>query len=113
LKFLKHFPDSIMEIRIVGELFRKLQAAFAGSSFAEVGEQDMAMEIAGISPKKKRTLTWDQTFTAATFAEANCHEIAKEITGGSRGARPERTLDTFLDSVGLKGVRVCYGLARI
>lgn len=97
----------------MGKLLEKFQSVFAGGAFAEVGEHEMAMEIAGISPRKRIALSWDRTFAAATFAEANCHAIAREILGGLETTRQERTLDTFLDSVGLRGVRVCYGLARI
>jgi hypothetical protein len=97
----------------MGKLLEKFQAMFAASSFAEAGEVDMAMEIAGISQRKTSALSWGETFAAAAFAEANCHDIAREITGAPRATRNERTLDAFLDSVGLSGVRVCYGMARI
>lgn len=97
----------------MGKFLEKLRAAFAASSFAEVGEQEMAMEIAGISPRRKGAPSWGDTFAAVAFAEANCHEIAREIMGEVKTFGSERTLDAFLDSVGLRGVRVCYGMARI
>ena len=47
--------------------------------------------------------TLSDTFAAAAFAEADCHEAALEIAAA--GKKKQR----FVDIVGLRGVRVRFG----
>lgn len=53
--------------------------------------------------------------TAATFAEADCHEYAGRcVAVNEKTCRQRRdTLDNFLENVGLKNVHVCYGFATV
>jgi hypothetical protein len=53
----------------------------------------------------------EKTFMAATFAEADCHEMATEFMEDA----PKKTgsLDEFLDTVGLGGVRYSYVVASL
>ena len=44
-------------------------------------------------------------FAAAAFAEADCHDMAKEILD------PADAKGSFLKTVGLKGIRIWYGFA--
>jgi hypothetical protein len=53
----------------------------------------------------------EKTFMAATFAEADCHEMAKEYMDG---VQPKGgSLEEFLDTVGLGGVRYSYVVASL
>jgi hypothetical protein len=79
---------------------------FAAAAFAEAGERGTAIKmIGGDTTMKKRAGIWDtlsKYFAAAAFAEENCPETALQILGGSRP-------NSFLETVGLKGVKVWYG----
>ncbi len=52
----------------------------------------------------------EKTFMAATFAEADCHDTAREFMEAPK-AKP--TLEEFLDTVGLGGVRYSYVVANL
>ena len=54
----------------------------------------------------------EKTFMAAGFAEADCHDAAREIMEGPKPASGT-TLDEFLDAVGLGGVRYSYVVASL
>jgi hypothetical protein len=54
----------------------------------------------------------ENLFSAAAFAEAGCHELAREFPGKGRAIPAEKPLD-FAAAVGLKGVRVWYGIAQV
>ena len=66
--------------------------------------------------------TWrekiEKVFEAITFAEANCHEYAREARGTvsvpkSTLAKEPVTNQSFADAIGLKGIRVWYGVAEV
>ena len=91
-------------------LLRKLEDSFAAQAFAEAGEQETAMQMAGV--REMRASVAD-VFAAVAFAEAGCEAEAREILGFA----PVRLMPTpkvcgFLESVGLSGVHVAYGLAE-
>lgn len=52
----------------------------------------------------------EKSFMAATFAEADCPDAAREIM---EGAAARTTLEEFLDNVGLGGVRYNYVVASL
>ena len=85
----------------------KMENWFAAVAFAEAGEHETAIKMAGgQAPVKKRAGIWEtlsRYFAAAAFAEENCPETALEIIGGSTKR------NSFLETVGLKGVKVWYG----
>ncbi len=90
---------------------KKLEAWFAAVAFAEAGEHEEAAELAGLEPRQTKErfsvlANLNRTFAAVAFAEADCHATAEEIA--AVGRRP-----TFLEEVGLKGVRVRYGLMPV
>jgi len=85
----------------------KVENWFAAVAFAEAGEHETAIEmVGGQAPVKKRVGIWEtlsRHFAAAAFAEENCPETALEIIGASAKR------NSFLETVGLKGVKVWYG----
>ena len=94
------------------------EKTFAAAAFAEAGEHETAMKMAGITPvfEKVRKLadTVQQCFAAVGFAEAGCHDEAARMVHTEGVCRKNNeTLDSFLETVGLSNVRVCYGLARV
>lgn len=91
---------------------------FAAVAFAEAGEHATAMKMAGIVPAYKKVRNFvrflEQNFAAIGFAEAGCPEEAARIADLPAARRRQRdSLDTFLETVGLGSVRVCYGFATI
>ncbi len=89
---------------------KKLEDWFTAVAFAEAGEHDTARELAGLGARPAgRKIGMLETFNtfaaAAAFAEENCPEIAREILDATPRKR------SFLDDVGLAGVRVWYGTA--
>ena len=91
------------------------ERTFAAASFAEAGEHYTAMEIAGIKPVRGRmfdtfSAAKDKIFAAVTYAEAGCPETALEFLKKKTGSPKVQSLGSFLESVGLQGVRVRYGL---
>ncbi len=91
-------------------MLKGLEDTFAGLAFAEAGEREEAMRMASVTECGAGVA---DMFAAAAFAEANCHDEALELLG----IRPKRLAPPpqacgFLESVGLSGVRVAYGLAE-
>ncbi|MFH1993970.1 MAG: hypothetical protein ABIK98_16440 [Pseudomonadota bacterium] len=101
----------------MGKWMETIQKTFAAVSFAEAGEHDTAMEMAGIKPNWSKvsllSKAWDNIFAAVTFAEAGCADRALEFVGAKTARRDVRSLEIFLKDVGLQGVRVRYGLAMV
>jgi len=94
-----------------GTLKKTLEETFAAQAFAEVGENEVAMRMAGVEEHGRVSV--QDSFAAVAFAEAGSHELAREMMG----IRPKRLMPTrpvcgFLESVGIVGVRVAYGLAE-
>lgn len=91
-------------------MLKKIEDTFAAQAFAEAGETETAMAMAGV---EARTAGVADAFAAVAFAEAGCHEEARQMLG----ITPVRLAPTpkvrgFLDSVGLSGAHVAYGLAE-
>lgn len=91
------------------------ERTFSAVSFAEVGEHATAMEIAGIKPARSRILeafsaAKDRIFAAVTYAEAGHPEMALEFLEKGSGREKAQSLNSFLENVGLNGVRVRYVL---
>ncbi len=84
----------------------RMENWFAAVAFAEADEHDTAVKmVGGHAQMKKRIGIWEtlsKYFAAAAFAEENCPETALQILSG---AKP----NSFLEAVGLKGVKVWYG----
>ena len=93
-------------------LTEKLQQWFAAVAFAEAGEREIALEMIGVPAEAAKNpvgvmQTLSTHFAAAAFAEANCHDMAAEVLGSVRKN------DTFLQTLGLAGVRIWYGFAPV
>ena len=101
---------------------QKIEDTFAATAFAEAGEHETAMQMSGVSDAavtafRKVARFIETHMTAISFAEVGCIDTAREIMGAGtpksiRIKRPQN-LETFLETVGLKNVPVCYGLASI
>lgn len=91
-------------------MLKKIEDTFAGLAFAEAGETAAAMEMAGV---KDCGVGVEDIFAAVAFAEADCHDVALEMLGcAPRRLAPTPQVCGFLESVGLGGVHVAYGLAE-
>ncbi|MDY6863137.1 MAG: hypothetical protein SV062_09125 [Thermodesulfobacteriota bacterium] len=55
----------------------------------------------------------ENVFAAVAFAEAGCPEWAGEFLGKDKIQKESKSLETFLENVGLAGVRFSYVTARI
>lgn len=96
-------------------IFRKLESIFAGVAFAEAGDRDTALKIAGLPASRARASFAERlnnTMAAVAFAEANCPEIALEFLTQSKGRKPARQ-PGFAEAVGLQGIRIWYGVAEV
>jgi len=94
----------------MGKWRERLERWSSAVAFAEAGDRDTAVRMLGLAPFGGRVPIED-VFTAVTFAEAGLPEVAMEFLGkrpSPRGAESEG----FLSAVGLKGVRVWYGLVE-
>ena len=87
---------------------KKIEAYFAAAAFAEAGERETALEIAGLKSKIKKRLSFDSVMTAITFAEAGVHKYALELMEKPEGARNRKPA-----SLVLPGVKVYYGFATV
>ncbi len=98
----------------------KLDSIFSAVAFAEAGEHQTALEIAGNAARPARRpgqlRSWlnrlEETFTAVAFAEAGMWEVAMEMAGSPAVRAPGATLQEFVSRVGLSGIPVYYGVAR-
>jgi hypothetical protein len=86
-----------------------LEKMFSAVAFAEAGEQQVAMEIAGITPSTATQSAgvlsaFNKTFAAVAFAEEGCHDVANSILN----RKP-----TFAEVIGLQGVRVWHATAPV
>ena len=100
------------------KLIEKLEKTFAAVAFAEVGEHATAMEMAEVKPVlgdkiRDFSKSVDNIFAAITYAEAGCPEIAQEFLKKDSVQENPQPLKSFLETVGLQGTRVCYGLVPI
>jgi len=91
---------------------QKFESLFAAASFAEAGEHETALYLSQRPvPDLRESLglvsSLFTTFAAAAFAEENCHEMAADLLPSSA---PQ---SSFLEDVGLVGLRVHYGLVSV
>ncbi|MEJ5376413.1 MAG: hypothetical protein WHX93_07530 [bacterium] len=89
----------------------KMERLFAAVSFAEEGQRGDALKVAGLEPVQA-DLSLESAFAAAAFAEANCHEMAREVMGLRESPEVSDPVD-FASIVGLRGVRIWYGVAHL
>lgn len=90
-------------------MLKGLEDTFAAVAYAEADEGQEAMRMAGV----KECGGVSDAFAAAAFAEANCPDQARELMGcAPRRLAPTPQVGGFLESVGLGGVSVAYGLAE-
>ncbi len=89
----------------------KMEKLFAAVGFAEQNRREEALEVAGLQPVKA-DLSLENVFAAAAFAEANSPETAREILG-IREAQGFSNPEDFVSAVGLRGVRIWYGVAQL
>jgi hypothetical protein len=91
-------------------MLKRLEDTFAGLAFAESAERETAMQMAGVKEVKADVA---DVFAAVAFAEADCHDVALEMLGvAPKRLAPPVQVCGFLESVGLGGVHVAYGLAE-
>jgi hypothetical protein len=94
-----------------GTLKKSLEDVFSAQAFAEAGELGDAMRMAGLDGRK--ALSVEDAFAAAAFAEVGCRDEALELLGRApKRLAPTRKVSGFLESVGLAGAHVAYGLAE-
>lgn len=87
----------------------KMERWFAAVAFAEQNRHGEAMEVGGLEAVKAE-FSLERVFAAAAFAEENSPEIAMEILGvGEANSNPQ----DFASVVGLRGVRIWYGVAHL
>ncbi len=80
-------------------------------TFAEAGEWDMAKQMSPVTVPSREISQLEQTFMAAAFAEAGLYEDAVRMAEGLSYQAP--ATDDFLQSLGLGGVRVTYGVFAV
>ena len=96
----------------------KIEKVFAAAAFAEAGEHETSLEMAGPDPILKRKVlnffkSIEDMFTAVTYAEADCHEMAREYMAPRTFKAKTGSLTSFLENVGLQEVRVYMVTAQI
>ena len=92
----------------MSSLFKKLENWFAAIAFAEEGEHNTALAMVGLKTHEATQTVGvierlNTAFAAAAFAEADCHDIAKEILD------PADAKGSFIKTLGLKGIRIWHG----
>ena len=100
-----------------GDIRRTIENTYAAAAFAEAGEHETAMKMAGITATAKTAFDKvvsfvDRHMSAVSFAEAACFEEAEALLG--EGPRRKRdSLENFLENVGLRQVNVRFGWATV
>lgn len=78
-------------------------------TFAEAGEWETARTMIPLPRKRGKWAAFlEQTFMAVAFAEEGMPEEAMRLVG-AKGHQPRR-MTTFLDSIGLRDVKMAYGI---
>jgi len=92
----------------MGAIREKIEAWMSAVTFAEAGEQEMALQIVGrrarVARKKRSTL--NDIMMAITFAEAGLPDVARQYMDIKQPRQRIRQIE-------LPGVRVWYGLATV
>ena len=86
----------------------RIEDWFAAVAFAEAGEGETALKIAGIQRRPQKRLSFDNLMAAITFAEAGVHEYALEFAGKTAHKKSSKPL-----SIVLPGVKIWYGTATV
>ena len=81
---------------------------FMAAAFAEAGEWETAWKMIPEAQADVTINSMEKTFMAAAFAEADLPDEALRIIG--QGRRKQLRTGSFLNNVGLKGVRATYGV---
>ena len=76
-------------------------------TFAEAGEWETAITMTPLPTKSKWAEFFEQTFMAVAFAEEGMNEEAQRLVGMKQ--QPSKRIKNFLDSIGLRDVRMTYG----
>lgn len=94
------------------QIFDKFSSWMNAVTFAEAGEFETARQMMPEAQKGTAMLTqFDKLFTAVTFAEAGLHEEAIDML---KVTAPENSGQAdFLETIGLKGIRITYGTMSI
>ena len=80
-------------------------------TFAEAGEWETAREMMPPpAPRNKLLELLEKTFMAVTFAEECMHDEARCYM--NKPLQTAKRAGNFLDSVGLRGVRLTYGIMQ-
>ncbi len=88
--------------------FQKWMSAI---TFAEAGEWETAQQMIPASILNRKISPLEQSFMAAAFAEAGLYEDAIKMADGLSYQAPKSS--DFLQSLGLGGVRVTYGVLAV
>jgi len=101
------------------KFINRMEKKFAAVAFAEHGEHETALRFLGhkktTALKSQSISKWfEKMTTAITFAEADCPEMVAEFKGTSNKHQiTKHGLDSFMNSVGLKGVNFNYGVVSV
>ena len=79
-------------------------------TFAEAGEWETARTMIPLPAKRRWSEFLEKTFMAVAFAEEGMPEEALRLVG-AEGRLPKR-MTNFLDSIGLRDVKMAYGVLR-
>lgn len=77
-------------------------------TFAEAGEWETAKTMMPVGVRSKAISQFQKIFMAAAFAEEGLHDEAISLTEGLSLEAPKA--DDFLQSLGLGGIRMTYGV---
>lgn len=88
-----------------------LERMFSSCAFAECGQREEALRLAQLESLEKH-FSVEDTFAAVAYGEANCPEMARETLGVKGKVLANDPLDSAA-AVGLKGVRIWYGVAHL
>ncbi|MBU0484486.1 MAG: hypothetical protein KKB30_08230 [Proteobacteria bacterium] len=80
-------------------------------TFAEAGEWDTAREMVPESANNREISWLQKIFMAVSFAEAGMPEEALRITENPQISN--RFSDDFMATIGLRGIRMTYGVLAI
>jgi hypothetical protein len=97
----------------------KYERVFAAVAFAELQEHATALQLAGLSLKKRSKFAnlfqyLQNLYAATAFTDLFCHDMALEILEGQNAGRVvSKSFSHFLEEIGLRGIRFHYIMARI
>jgi hypothetical protein len=88
------------------QLLNTFQQWMSAITFAEAGEWETARQMSPVCAQKSIISQFDQTFMATAFAEEGLYDEAVRIAEDVDCQTA--AIDTFLQSLGLDGVRTTY-----